>query len=60
MPHDKGVFALREAVRELDTLVKNGLTEEEFEATRNFLLHYSKLWVQNQARRKCDGPSKFS
>jgi zinc protease len=51
VPHDKGVFALREAVRELDMLVKNGLTEQEFEATRNFLLHYSKLWVQNQSRR---------
>jgi zinc protease len=51
VPHDKSVFALREAVRELDMLVKEGLTEQEFEATRNFLLNYSKLWVQNQARR---------
>ncbi len=51
VPHDKGVFALREAVRELDLLAKDGLTEKEFEATRNFLLHYSKLWVQTQSRR---------
>jgi len=51
VPHDKAVFALREAVRELNLLVKDGLTEEEFEATRNFLLHYSKLWVQSQSRR---------
>jgi len=51
VPHDKSMFALREAVRELDMLVKDGLTEQEFEATRNFLLHYSKLWVQNQSRR---------
>ena len=51
VPHDKAAFALRQAVRELDRLVKDGLTEEEFEATRNFLFHYSKLWVQTQSRR---------
>ena len=51
VPHDKAVFALRQAVRELEHLVKDGLTEEEFQATRNFLFHYSKLWVQTQSRR---------
>ena len=51
VPHDKAAFALRQAVRELDRLVKDGLTEEEFEATRKFLFHYSKLWVQSQSRR---------
>jgi len=51
VPHDKAAFALRQAMRELDSLVKDGLTEEEFEATRNFLFHYSKLWVQTQSRR---------
>ena len=51
VPHDKGVFAVRQALRELDHLVKDGLTEEEFEATRNFLFHYSKLWAQSQSRR---------
>ncbi|MBI2823511.1 MAG: insulinase family protein [Planctomycetia bacterium] len=51
VPHDKAAFALRQAVRELDRLVKDGLTEAEFEATRNFLFHYSKLWVQTQSRR---------
>lgn len=51
VPHDKGVFALRQAIRELDMLVRDGLSEAEFEATRNFLLNYSKLWVQTQSRR---------
>jgi zinc protease len=51
VPHDKAAFVLRQAVRELDHLVKDGLSEEEFEATRNFLFHYSKLWVQTQSRR---------
>ena len=51
VPHDKAAFSLRQVVRELDRLVRDGLTEEEFEATRNFLFHYSKLWVQTQSRR---------
>jgi zinc protease len=51
VPHDKAVFALRQAVRELDMLVADGLSEEEFESTRDFLLSYSKLWVQTQSRR---------
>jgi zinc protease len=51
VPHDKGVFALREAVRELELLVRDGLSQEEFETTRKFLFNYSKLWVQDQSRR---------
>jgi zinc protease len=51
VPHDKGVFALRQAVRELELLVRDGLTEEEFETTRKFVFNYSKLWVQDQSRR---------
>ena len=51
VPADKAVFALRAALWELDRLVENGMTAEEFEATRSFLLNYSKLWVQTQSRR---------
>jgi zinc protease len=51
VPHDKAVFALRQAVRELDRMVEKGLSEEDFESTRNFLLNYSKLWVQTASRR---------
>jgi zinc protease len=51
VPHDKAEFALRQAVRELDMLVQDGLSEQEFEATRRFLLNYSKLWVQTLSRR---------
>jgi len=51
VPHDKAVFALRQAVRELDMFVKDGLSEEEFETTRRFLVNYSKLWIQTQSRR---------
>ncbi len=44
-------FAIRAAMREVQLLVENGLTKEEFETTRKFLINYSKLWVQTQSRR---------
>ncbi|MFN3135473.1 MAG: M16 family metallopeptidase [Candidatus Kryptonium sp.] len=44
-------FVLRQAIRELEVLVKNGLSEKDFESTREFLLNYSKLWVQTLNRR---------
>jgi zinc protease len=36
-------FALRLAIREVDDLVKNGMTKEAFEKTRTFLRRYNKL-----------------
>ncbi|MGA7162245.1 MAG: pitrilysin family protein [Bacteroidota bacterium] len=44
-------FAIRAAMHEVQLLVDNGLTKEDFETTRNFLINYSKLWVQTQSRR---------
>jgi zinc protease len=44
-------FAIRQALRELDRLVRDGMTEEEFETTRDFLLNYSRLWTQTASRR---------
>jgi len=49
--HENAHFALRQAVRELAMLVENGMSEEDFEATRKFLINYSKLWVQTASRR---------
>jgi zinc protease len=51
VPHEKAVFALRGALWELDRLVKSGMSKEDFEATRDFLLNYSKLQVQTPSRR---------
>lgn len=51
VPPDKAVFALRAALWELDRLVRDGISPEDFEATRSFLLNYSKLWVQTLGRR---------
>jgi zinc protease len=48
---ENAVFALREAVRELQRLVDSGMTAAEFEETRAFLLNYSRLWTQSQSRR---------
>jgi zinc protease len=59
VPHDKAAFALRGALWELDRLVEHGMSREDFEATRSFLLNYSKLWVQTLSRRlgyAMDGP----
>jgi zinc protease len=51
VPSDKGPFALRAALWELDRLVTRGMTPAQFEATRTFLLNYSKLWLQTLSRR---------
>ena len=40
-------FALRMAVREVDNIIKNGLSKADFEATRAFLSSYIKLYVQS-------------
>jgi zinc protease len=51
VPHDKAAFALRGALWELDRLIESGMSDEDFEATRSYLLNYSKLWVQTLSRR---------
>jgi len=44
-------FALRAALYEVRQVQAHGLTPEQFELTRNFLLNYSKLWVQDLSSR---------
>jgi zinc protease len=39
-------FAIRMAIREFDLLIKNGMTKDQFEETRTFLLSYTKLYAQ--------------
>ena len=51
VPHHNAHFALRQAIRELQLLVDDGISQEDFEATREFLLSYSKLYVQTTSRR---------
>jgi zinc protease len=44
-------FALRMAIREVDKIVKNGLSKEDFEATRAFLRSYIKLYIKNPSEQ---------
>jgi zinc protease len=44
-------FALRTALYEVRQVREHGLTPQQFELTRNFLLNYSKLWVQDLSSR---------
>ncbi|NUQ82990.1 MAG: insulinase family protein [Bacteroidetes bacterium] len=44
-------FAIRMALRELDLLVKNGMTEADFKATVEFLRGYTKLYTQTPEDR---------
>jgi zinc protease len=46
-----GVFTLRAALYEYDTLIRAGLSTEEFEATRQFLTKYSNILTQTQSAR---------
>lgn len=44
-------FALRMAVRELDLMITNGMSEQAFEETRVFLKSYTKLYAQTVGKR---------
>ncbi|NND43805.1 MAG: insulinase family protein, partial [Xanthomonadales bacterium] len=44
-------FALRLAIREFDLLIENGMSDEDFEATRTFLRSYTKLYAQSPAQQ---------
>ena len=41
VPNDQAQFALRAAVREVENLAKNGLTQDQFELSRSFVSKYS-------------------
>ena len=45
------LFALRMAVHEVDKLVDEGMTQENFEATRDFLRSYIKLYISTPAEQ---------
>ncbi|MFM2135887.1 MAG: hypothetical protein RL021_1287 [Bacteroidota bacterium] len=44
-------FAMRMALRELNQLVGNGMTEDDFQKTRDFLRSYSKLYVEGMGKK---------
>jgi len=40
-------FAIRMALREIDKMIKDGLSQEDFEATRAFLKSYIRLYIKS-------------
>ncbi len=51
LPNSQAPFALRAALRELEHLVDNGLTAEQFELTRTFLKKYSLHFAETTSAR---------
>jgi zinc protease len=51
LPNPQAPFALRAALRELQLLVDNGLTPEQFELTRTFLKKYSLHFAETTSER---------
>jgi len=44
-------FALRMALREIDKMTTNGISEEDFEATKAFLRSYIKLYIKSPSNQ---------
>jgi zinc protease len=51
VPPQNALFALRAALYETDKLLREGIPEAGFEATKTFLMGYSNLWAQDVSRR---------
>jgi len=51
VPPKSAGFAIREAIYETDKLIREGIPQKGFEATREFLLNYVNLWAQDGSRR---------
>jgi zinc protease len=49
-PQNTG-FAIRQAIYELDKLIREGIPADGLEATRAFLMNYLNLWAQDPSRR---------
>lgn len=49
--HHNALFAMRCALYELNKLVDHGLTQEQLDITKTFIINYSKLFIQTQSRR---------
>jgi zinc protease len=51
VPPQNSLFALRAALYETDKLIREGIPEKGFQATKTFLANYSNLWAQDVSRR---------
>ncbi|MEM7582362.1 MAG: pitrilysin family protein [Acidobacteriota bacterium] len=51
LPNDQALFALRAALREIDKLITEGMSQETFELTRSFLSKYYLHFAESTGRR---------
>ena len=51
VPEERALFALRAGLREVERLAREGLTREQFEFTRAFLLKYTLHFAETTAER---------
>jgi zinc protease len=51
VPPEQGLFALRAALFEYDRLVREGMSKETFETTREFLIKYNNILTSTQGAR---------
>ena len=51
VPPQNSLFALRAALYETDKLIREGIPEKSFQATKTFLANYASLWAQDVSRR---------
>jgi zinc protease len=51
VPPQNSLFALRAALYETDKLIREGIPEAGFQATKTFLMNYANLWTQDVSRR---------
>jgi zinc protease len=51
VPPQNSLFALRAALYETDKLIREGIPQAGFEATKTFLANYASLWTQDVSRR---------
>jgi zinc protease len=51
VPPEQAHFAIRTAVYELEKLVRDGMSEEDFEATRNYLMKFASVLTKSQGRQ---------
>jgi zinc protease len=51
VPPASAGFAIRQAIHETDKLIREGIPEAGFVATRQFLRNYVNLWAQDGSRR---------
>ncbi len=51
VPQEQALFATRAALREIDLLIENGMTQEQFETTRGFLQKYALHYAETTMDR---------